>query len=247
MDLYRPPVLPITCFLPNQAVISDRLMATRFRLPLEAIPTIADQDGVEPAIRALAALIRYYGSTSKRKAAAALDASELRAVLADHVGVGDCRWPWSIAEAVRALTDVCRGHLGVIGPDRIPWITELGTDLTAKVSDPRRVGFVGVAASQWTIKAQLSIGDPVACGLAVSDDWLDAATVATGDVRLPYVTSPPDRGEVIIVDGWDDEREKWSCRFAAGPIWGRDGCGWIPFGYLDSGHLCFERVALTHK
>jgi C1A family cysteine protease len=84
------------------------------------------------------------------------------------------------------------------------------------------------------VKGFLAGGLAVAFGFAIFD-----SLTADGEVAFPSSFDAPIGGQAVVVVGYDDGRrvrsEKGALRVRSswGAGWGEDGCGWLPYRYVE--------------
>jgi C1A family cysteine protease len=84
----------------------------------------------------------------------------------------------------------------------------------------------------------------VAVGFAVSESYDDLEVVTSGRVRVPVPGERLLDGACLVLTGWDDRREVFTCRNHRGRAWGRNGHGSIPYDYLVNAHWTHELIVI---
>lgn len=195
-----------------------------------------------PVAAALATLLRWLCMGSGGKAWKDLSAGMIDEIIRMGLGIQGNEAGLSFSTALSGIgyvpadryPDAMRfcgaGSESAIGTDhdcRFPWTLDM------IVTCPR---------SRLMYKIALAHDVPIAVGLSITEAWYDLRSVATGEIAMPDLASNPDDGDCIVLDGWDDSREAFSCRFMAGSDWGDQGRGWIPYLYATHPLWTYELV-----
>lgn len=94
------------------------------------------------------------------------------------------------------------------------------------------------------IKHVLYEGIPIIVGIQIYDSIYTDAVRYSGEVNMPGPSERCLGGHAIAIVGYDDSTRKFKCLNSWGG-WGKNGCFNIPYDYINSDTLTFDRWAMT--
>lgn len=198
-----------------------------------------------PAAAAVAVLMRRLMIGANAGGWMSIDAAAIEEYAFEGLGIERDVWPLSISQVIDGLgvVDAGRALLGLSHEPGEEWLWP-SPGPGVRTAFPVEMTFA-LARSRLAMRTALAGDCPLAVGLGIDSAWTDPAAVASGEVRTlsysPLITD----GDCVVLDGWDDDRAAFSCRFMAGSAWGQDGRGWIPYDYACSPLWVYELIMMA--
>jgi len=85
------------------------------------------------------------------------------------------------------------------------------------------------------LKASLAAGLPFAFGFSVYSSIWDPSVQKSGDIPFPGQGDKLEGGHAVMAVGYDDSKGRFLIRNSWGTSWGQQGCGSLPFQYVERG------------
>lgn len=83
------------------------------------------------------------------------------------------------------------------------------------------------------IRACLTEGYPLIFGFDCYESLMSDAVAQSGEIPLPTATEASIGGHCVAAIGYDDARQMVEIQNSWGRLWGDQGFGWLPYGYVE--------------
>jgi C1A family cysteine protease len=90
------------------------------------------------------------------------------------------------------------------------------------------------------LKTCLAAGFPIQIGFTVYESFETDAVAKTGVVPMPKKSEQILGGHSVVIAGYDDSKQLFTCRNSWGTEWGQEGYFQIPYAYLTNKDLASD-------
>lgn len=143
----------------------------------------------------------------------------------------EAEWPYVPTEAI---SEGGPWPVGAV-PAELPPAACYTDALTNTIASYRRV-----VRSLPQLKGCLAHGYPFVLGFTVYESFESAKVAADGAVPLPGPGERVKGGHAVLVVGYDDDEQRFTCRNSWGPGWGDGGYFTLPYAYLTDRGLASD-------